>query len=134
MADDLHARNRSAHPKTAILPDDAPHVLDLLDVHQERWLDQIGFHLHDDIGTAGQNAGRADRAGKQRNGGLQRFRSLVSHALHHTPRHFLTWDGIKSNLPAQNNRLMVIPKMLYGRVVPSGMVVSSKLASSSTAS
>ena len=31
---------------------------DFLDIDQERGLDQVGFHLHDHVGAAGQDTGR----------------------------------------------------------------------------
>ena len=78
MVHDLHAGDGGADAKAAVLGHDLPDLGDLLDVDQERRLDQVGFHLHDHVGAAGQDAGRPGRARQQRDRGLQRFRSFVS--------------------------------------------------------
>ncbi len=79
VAHDLHARHRGADAEAAVLGRDLAQLGDFLDVDQERGLDQVGFHLHDDVGAAGQDFRRPGRARKQRNGRLQRFRRFVSH-------------------------------------------------------
>ncbi len=61
---------------------DLPYFRDLLDVDQERGLDQVGFHLHDDIGAAGQYARRPGRAGQQSHCSLQRCRRLIPEIRH----------------------------------------------------
>jgi hypothetical protein len=86
MFDDFHGGDRGADAKPAVLASDLAGFPDFFDVDQKRRLDQVGLHLHDHIGAARQDTGRARRPGKQGHGGLQRIRSLVPHTLHRTSR------------------------------------------------
>ena len=59
---DLHAGDGGADAKPAVFGRDLPHLWDFLDVDQELRLDQVGFHLNDDIGATGQHAGGPGRS------------------------------------------------------------------------
>jgi hypothetical protein len=85
MAHDLHAGDRRADAEAAILSADLPHLRYFLDVDQEGGLDQVGFHLHDHIGAAGQYTRRPGRAGQQCHCSLQRCRRLIPEIRHQTP-------------------------------------------------
>ncbi len=65
MLAELHAGDRRADAKAAVLGGDLPHLRDLLDVDQELGLDQVGAHLHDQVGAARQHARLAARAGEE---------------------------------------------------------------------
>jgi len=68
--------------KAAVFLGDLPEFCDFLDVDQKWWLDQVSFHLHDDVGAARQYAAAGGRAREQRDGGLDRRRSFVPQSLH----------------------------------------------------
>ncbi len=86
MTHDLHARHGGTEAKAAVLGRDRAQLGDLLDVHQELRLDQIGLHLDDDVGAAGEQARRPARARQERHRGLQALRRFVSEFDHHAPR------------------------------------------------
>ncbi len=96
---DLHARHRGADAEAAVLGRDLSQLGDLLDVDQERGLDQVGFHLNDDVGAAGKDFRRPGGARQQRDGCLERFRRFISH-IHacHSPYEFLAATRRPSNL------------------------------------
>ena len=86
MLHDLHAGGGGADPKTAVLGLDLPHFGNLLDIDEELRLDQVGFHLNDDVRPTGQYAGGAARARQQRDSRLQRFRRFVPEFDHYSPK------------------------------------------------
>ena len=86
MPDELHAGHRGADAETAAFGDDLTHLGDLLDVDQKLRLDQVGFHLDDDVGAAGEHAGGAARPLQERHRRLQALRRFVSEFHHHPPR------------------------------------------------
>src|SRR5258706_10535356 len=94
MADDLHAGNGRADAESAVFRHDLADLRDLFDVDQERGLDQVGFHLHDDVGAASQDARRSARPCQQRYSRLQRFRRFISEIRHYPPQTSLCRTGL----------------------------------------
>jgi len=82
VAQKLHAGNRSADPKAAGRSRDRAQLRNLLDVDQELRLDDIGFHLHDHVGAAREQAGRPARTREQRERSIERLRRFVSEIRH----------------------------------------------------
>jgi hypothetical protein len=77
MLNDFHAGDRGADPERALLHGDLAQLGDFLDVNQQLGLDQVGFHLHDDVGAAGEDPARTGRPHEQRDGVVKRQRRLV---------------------------------------------------------
>ena len=78
MIRQFHAGDGGADPKRAILDRDLPQFRNPFDIDHQVGLDQVGFHLDDDVGSARQDAAGARRARQQRDCVAKRGWCLVS--------------------------------------------------------
>ena len=76
---ELGAGHRGADAPAAPVLGDRASLGDALDVDDQRRLDDIGAHLHEEVGASGQDARLARALGEQRRRPLHGLRCLVSH-------------------------------------------------------
>ena len=76
---DLHAGDRGAEAEPSVLLGDFAHLGDVLDVDENRGLDDVAPHLDQQIGPAGQHLGRASRIREYSRRRVERRRRFVTH-------------------------------------------------------
>ncbi len=76
---ELGARHGRADAEAAPLLLDLARLGDALDVHHQHRLDQVGLHLHQQVGAAGQNPGVAGLRREQRDRLVERAWRLITH-------------------------------------------------------
>ena len=78
----VQCHQSTEYQKAAVFRRDLLEFGDFLDIKQKWRLDQVSFHLHDDVGAARQYAAARRAACEQRDGSFKRRRSFIPQSLH----------------------------------------------------